>query len=253
MEFIGEIIDIPQKYFDQASTQFHPELLGKRLHELENLEVTVAPLGEGVISTRDLRCWFHQAMAKSIIENEKDRLKQTIGQQEKPFMSGRQTAVLLYLSEKGSLEIDGFGFSRIGSTRDYVIYKHTGEYALKDYYGQIYLFPDCRVAVSTLARMRPVVMEKYKHPFLRRHSARQEICLTNFHSPLAFTASDAIAALEQGVNALYYGYNYRRRNGYHSLDKLPKEERLVDFEDLRIAPDHHKISSGRVEVKNAYR
>lgn len=250
LDLIWEKIDIPKKYYGLARMLFDPELLRKMLTDLEKIEVTVEPPGEGLIPVQDLRPWVHQALTKKIVEKEKDRLRQKIRERERP-LENQQAAVLLYLAVKGSLEIDGFGFSRIGKTREYLIYKRTGEYALKDFYGRLYLFPDCRVAVTTLGRLTPVVMEKYKHPFLRRHSFGQQVCLGNFPPPPAFTAPGAIAALEQGVNALFYGYNCRRRNGYHSLDRLPREERLVDFEDLRIALDHPKISAGLVEIKNA--
>jgi hypothetical protein len=249
LDLIWEKIDIPKKYYGLARMLFDPGLLRKMLTDLEKIEVTVEQPREGLIPVQDLRPWFHQALTKKIVEKEKDRLRQKIRERER-HLENQQAAVLLYLAVKGSLEIDGFGFSRIGKTREYLIYKRTGEYALKDFYGRLYLFPDCRVAVTTLGRLTPVVMEKYKHPFLRRHSSGQEVCLGNFPPPPSFTAPGAIAALEQGVNALFYGYNYRRRNGYHSLDRLPREERLVDFEDLRIAPDHPKISSGQVEIKN---
>lgn len=249
LELICGKVDIPQKYYDQARMIFDPRLLEKMLTDLEKIEISVEPLREGVIPVPELRQWFYQAIRKRIVEKEKDRLKQKIAGE--PHLNDQQAAILLYLARKGSLEIDGFGFSRIGKTSEYLIYKRTGEYVLKDFYGRLYLFPDCRVAVSTL-RLKPVVMEKYKHPFLRRHSCGQEICLTNFTPPSAFTVRNAITVLEEGVNALFYGYNYRRRNGYHSLDRLPREERLVDFEDLRIASDHPKISSGQVEVKNVY-
>lgn len=250
LDLICGKIDVPQKYYDQARMIFDPRLLGKMLTDLGKIEITVEQLREGVIPAPGLRQWFYQALTKRIVEKEKDRLKQKMGGE--PHLNNQQVAILLYLAGKGSLEIDGFGFSRIGKKKEYLIYKRTGEYALKDFYGRLYLFPDCRVAVSTLGRLKPVVMEKYKHPFLRRHSCGQEICLRNFTPPSGFTARNAITVLEEGVNALFYGYNYRRRNGYHSLDRLPREERLVDFEDLRIAPDHPKISSGQVEVKNVY-
>jgi hypothetical protein len=250
LDLICEKIDIPQKYYDQARMIFEPGLSRKMLTDLEKIEITVEQLGEGLIPVQDLRQWFYKAITQRIVEKEKDRLKKKIGGEQ--HLKNQLAAVLLYLAGKGSLEIDGFGFFRIGKTREYLIYKRTGEYVLKDFYGRLYLFPDCRVAVTTLGRLRPVVMEKYKHPFLRRHSSGQEICLTNFTPPPAFTARDAITVLEEGVNALFYGYNHRRRNGYHSLDRLPREERLVDFEDLRIAPGHPKISSGQVEIKNAY-
>jgi hypothetical protein len=248
---ISEKGEIPRKYYQQARRLLDRQLLRKRLAELEKIEVTPGPLGEGVIPPGELRAWFHQALTGRILEQEKARWRQKLGEGE-PLLNPQQAALLLYLTARGSLEIDGFGFSRLGKTEEYLIYKRTGAYALKDFYGRLYLFPDCRVAVSTLGRLRPVVLERYKHPFLRRQAPGQEICLGNFQPPPAFSAAHAITALEQGVNALYYGYDYRRRNGYHSLDRLPMEERLVDFEDLRVGPEHPKISTGEVEIKNAY-
>jgi hypothetical protein len=253
LALISEKIDIPGKYKQRSRRLSDPELSRKLLAYLDDLVVTVEPIRDGVIAAQDLRQWFYQAITERILQKEKDRLKQKIAQEEQLSKNHRQQAgVLMYLAGKGSLEIEGFGFSRIGKTSDYLIYKRTGEYALKDFYGRPYLFPDCRVAISTAGRLSPIVLESYKHPFLRRHAARQGICLRHFTPPQAFTAADAITALEEGVNALFYGYNCRRRNGYHSLDRLPLEERLVDFEDYRIAPDHPKISSGQVEIKNAY-
>jgi hypothetical protein len=253
LALICEKIDIPGKYKQRIRRLSDPELTRKLLAHLDNLVVTVEPIRDGVIAAQNLRQWFYQAITERILQKEKDRLQQKLAQDEQLSKNHWQKAgVLLYLAEKGSLEIEGFGFSRIGKTREYLIYKRTGEYALKDYYGRFYLFPDCRVAISTAGRLRPIVLEKYKHPFLRRHTAGQDICLRHFTPPPAFTAAAAITALEEGVNTLFYGYNCRRRNGYHSLDRLPREERLVDFADYRIGPEHPEISSGQVEIKNAY-
>jgi hypothetical protein len=253
LEFIGEKIDLPGKYKQRLRRLSDPELSRKLLAYVDNLVVKLDPIRDGRIAAADLCQWFYQAITERIWQKEKDRLQQKIAQGEQLSQHHWQKAgVLLYLAQKGALEIEGFGFSRIGKTREYVIYKRTGEYALKDFYGRLYLFPDCRVAISTAGRLKPVVLEKYKHPFLRRHAARQDICLKHFPASQAFTAGAAITALEEGVNALFYGYNCRRRNGYHSLDRLPQEERLVDFEDYRVGPDHPKISSGEVEIKNAY-
>ncbi|MFZ5450983.1 MAG: hypothetical protein ACOZF2_03780 [Thermodesulfobacteriota bacterium] len=244
---------IPPKYKRLRERLDNPELLRKLLAYLDNLAVTVEPIREGRIRVQELRRWFYQAISAQILQKEKDRVRQKIARDEQLSKHQRQKGeVLLFLAAKGSLEIEGFGFFRIGKSGEYVIYKRTGEYALKDYYGRPYLFPDCRVAIATAGRLRPLVLEKYKHPFLRRHAPGQDICLQHFTPPPAFNATAAVTALNEGVNALFYGYNYRRRNGYHSLDRLPLEERLVDFEDYRIDPDHPKISSGQVEIKNAY-
>jgi hypothetical protein len=142
--------------------------------------------------------------------------------------------ILLYVAQKGSLEINGFGFTRIGTSDDYLIYKRTGEYRLKDYYGRSYLFRDCRVAVPTFSPFKPVVMEKYKHPFLYAHDSGQEICMHRFYPPQQFSAENTIHLLEEGINALLYGYDARRRNGYHSLDRTREYIKTVEFEDYRV-------------------
>lgn len=252
LDLICRKIDLPRNYYQRGRRLSDPEVLRKKVAYLENLGETAEPLREGIMAVQDLRQWFYQAITRRIVDQEKDRLQQMIDQREQFSQDHRrQAALLLYLAEKGSLEIEGFGFSRMGKNREYLIYRRTGEYALKDFYGRLYLFPDCRVAISTWG-LKPVVLEKYKHPFLRRHAAGQAICLRHFTPPSVFTAAHAITALEEGINALFYGYNCRRRNGYHSLDRLPRQECLVDFEDYRIGPDHPKISSGKLEIKNAY-
>jgi hypothetical protein len=65
------------------------------------------------------------------------------------------------------------------------------------------------------------------------------------------SAGNVISALEQGLAALYSGFNPRLRNGYHSLDPLTQIRRSLDFTDYRISPDHPDIVSGKVEVTNA--
>ena len=83
----------------------------------------------------------------------------------------------MYLADKGALEMDGFGCTRLKNGQDYRIYKRTGPYALQDYYGRLYLFPDCRVAATTAGRLRPVVVDRCKHPFLRQDGPGQDIWL----------------------------------------------------------------------------
>jgi len=121
-----------------------------------------------------------------------------------------------------------------GYKGEYFVYKRIGEFVLKDYYARSYLFPACRVAVSTYTPFRPFVMEKYKHPFLLRHKSGQEICMQHFAPPNEFTAENAIRIIEEGLTALRYGYNARRRNGYHSLDRTWVYIPTIDFEDYRI-------------------
>jgi hypothetical protein len=77
-------------------------------------------------------------------------------------------------------------------------------------------------------------MEKYKHPFLFGHKSGQEICIKNFVPSDELSVKNIVRTLEEGLTALYYGYDARRRNGYHSLDKTWVDIPTIDFEDYRI-------------------
>ncbi len=207
---------------------------------------------DGPVSARDLRRHLRRTFRAALDLREHGGFRKAVRAMT-ALAGGDPDAlgVLLRVATEGFLEIDGFGFQRIGTSHDYVIYKRTGEYALKDYYDRVYLFPDCRVAVST-RDLTPVVLERYKHPFLRRWEPHQPICLRHYKPPRTFSAAAAVEALEEGLNALYYGYNARRRNGYHSLDRSTIFDRPVDFDDLKVSRDHPKIASGAVAVTNDF-
>ncbi|MGI0015460.1 MAG: hypothetical protein ACREBU_18745, partial [Nitrososphaera sp.] len=161
---IREKINIPGRYYEDATKFVDRGVLLAVLDELQGQGARIEPPKDGLIEGRTLREWLLKAMELKIVEREKDRLRQTLQEREQFVEAERKDiATLLYIAEKGSLEIDGFGFSRMGLTDEYLIYKHTGEYALKDFYGRIYLFPDCRVAVSTIVPLRPLVIDTYKH------------------------------------------------------------------------------------------
>ena len=171
-----------------------------------------------------------------MLASEQDRIAEAL-QARRQFTQAKSEhiAILLYIADTGSLEIDGFGFTRNNSYKgEYLVYKRTGDYILKDYYARSYLFPDCRVAVSTYTPFRPFVMEKYKHPFLLGYSSGQEICMRNFKPPDELTAKNLIRILEEGLTALRYGYDARRRNGYHSLDKIWVHIPTIEFDDYRM-------------------
>lgn len=208
---------------------------------------------DGLYSGRELQEWLASEMAEQALSGIRQEVERAIGGLR--ALLGRpveHVALLLYLMDKGTFEVDGFGFQRIGSGPGYTVFKHTGDYALKDYYGRLYLFPDCRVAVVTDRLLKPVVLEKYKHPFLLGFAAGQEICLGNETHAEHFSARAAIEAIEAGIGTLFYGYNSRQRNGYHSLDSTNMYVRGVGFDEYRIPKDHDKIVTGRVEIKNAY-
>ena len=75
--------------------------------------------------------------------------------------------------------------------------------------------------------------------------------LRHFTAPQEFSAANVIAALEEGLATLYYGYNPRLRNGYHSLDPAMQVRRSLDFMEYRIPSDHADVVSEKVEVTNA--
>ncbi|MEW6387696.1 MAG: hypothetical protein AB1491_09310 [Thermodesulfobacteriota bacterium] len=253
LELIGENHRIPPEYQEKARTYLDLEFLRNRLRELEESDEPVEPLKEGLVTSRQLRVWLHQTLAGEFRQEEKERLQEAL--KERGALAAtrsRHLAVMLYLAEVGSLEMEGFGFFRLGWVDDYCIYKRTGKFALKDFYGRPYLFPDCRVAVYTTGSLKPVVLEKYKHPFLSRYAPGQEICLSNFRPSREFTAKNVIRALTEGLNGLFYNYTSRYRKGYHRLDKFWEAGQTFNFDDYRVPRDHPSLVSGEIEIKNDF-
>jgi hypothetical protein len=235
LKLIAEKVDIPQKDYQRSNTFFDLRPFQEALQELDKLDSTFVLPEDGMISSGELSNWLYKALEAQIIGKERTRLKGEVLKREQLVEAVKDDlGVLLFVAEKGSLEIDGFGFIRVGKGDDYLIYKRSGEYILKDYYGRSYLFPDCRVAVPTFNPFRPVVIEKYKHPFIYAHDSGQEICLTGFNPPQEFSAKNIIQVLEEGINALLHGYDARRRRGYHSLDDPRQYVKTVEFVDYRI-------------------
>jgi len=241
LKLIAEKVDVPPREYERTNTVFDLKPLQEALKELEKLDSTFKLPKDGIISSSELNHWLQKALRAQVVEKERTRLSNEVLRREQLIASvDEDMDILLYVAQKGALEINGFGFTRIGTTDDYLIYKRTGEYRLKDYYGRSYLFRDCRVAVPTFSPFKPVVMEKYKHPFLYAHDSGQAICMHRFYPPQQFSAENAIHLLEEGINALLYGYDARRRNGYHSLDRTREYVRTVEFEDYRIPPGEQK-------------
>jgi len=235
LDLVGEKIDVPKRYHEEAEAFLNIGILKEMLTAIEKQETSIDPPKNGLQSARELREWFIKAIDVKILEREYERLKQALEIRKQFSRTKRKhIGILLYIADMGSLEIDDFGFNRIRSDDEYLVYKHTGEYILKDYYARSYLFPDCRVAVYTYGLFRPIVMEMYKHPFLLWHRSGQEICMRDFYPPTEFTPENIINALEEGINALLYGYDSRKRNGYHSLDKTTHLVETVEFGEYVI-------------------
>jgi hypothetical protein len=254
----GEILDlirarlqVPPRFEEKARRFLDLNPLKAAVQHLETARIESSPTPEGLVPVATLRAWWEKTLTARLLGEERARLLKELKDREHwAAAQEHRLAVLLYLADRGSLELDGFGFTRLRQGQDYRIYKRTGPYVLKDFFGRLYLFPDCRVAVATLGRLRPVVVDHYKHPFLRQHGSGQAICVGPETQHLTFSAKNVVQALEEGINALLYSYDSRRRLGYHRLDALPGMMRLVDFEDYRIPQDHPLVVSGHVEGKN---
>lgn len=236
LEWIRRRINIPDRFQRRADELLGPERLRRRWRELHALERPVPPPVDGLCRAEVLRTWFEAAVAAHMVSRERHLARQALSECERTGPGcGRQLALLLYLEEQGRFEVDGFGVEKIGAGGHYLIYKRTGPFELKDYYGRRYRFPDCRVAVPSGGPFRPLVLETYKHPFLPAQARKQEICLPGGYAyPNAFSAAAVIRLLEDGINALLYGYDPRRRNGYHSLDPVLQYVKDLEFVDYRV-------------------
>jgi hypothetical protein len=235
LELIHSKLDIPQSFMEKVDLILNPKPLQQRLNDLDKLKLTVEPLPDGPSTGKAFSRWLNKALVFQIIADERESLEGELRERGRMGESKRRhVATLLYMEEEGSFELDGFGFRRIGTGDDYLIYKRTGEYILKDYYARSYRFPDCRVAVSTTRALKPFVVESYKHPFLMGHAPGQEICISGHEQPQEFNAENIIRLLEEGISALIYGYDPRRRNGYHSLDPTLYYVKTIEFVEYRI-------------------
>ena len=254
LELIIDQLNISELPSQQTRYSLNIEGLKEALFKLEKIKYQPGELQPGLISRNKFEAWFFESLKNKIIEDEKKRLQKIISRRQKFVDTNEKLlTVLLSVAEKGSLEIDGFGFYATSLKGEFIIYKRTGAYALKDYYGRTYLFPDCRVAINTNGSLAPFVIENYKHPFLQKHAPGQKICMRNTVLPTVFNAKNVIFALQEGINALLYGYDYRRRNGYHSLDSVPLPGGSINFDDYMIPRDHPVLKNGLVQITNEFR
>ncbi|MGQ9920386.1 MAG: hypothetical protein ACUVRZ_03545 [Desulfobacca sp.] len=203
-------------------------------------------------SAAGLRQWLQTALQARILAQEIRRGQEELAaRQAWADLPAQQLALLLAIAAQGAVAVADVGFFRDPKRPGvYWVYKRSGAFVLQDYYGRPYLFPDCRVAVCSAGPYQPVVWDTYKHPLLRRWAPRQPICLTDYQAPQEFSATAMIRALQEGLNALYYGYNSRKRNGYNSLDDYGRHRSLVTFADWRLPPDDPRLLRGELEVKN---
>ena len=133
LKLIAEKVDVPAKNYERSDTFFDLRPFQAALEELDKLGSKFVLPDDGIISSAELGNWLYRALEIHIIDKERARLKDEVYKRRKLLEAAAENLdILLYIAEKGSLEIDGFGFLRVGSGDDYLIYKRSGEYILKD-------------------------------------------------------------------------------------------------------------------------
>ncbi len=254
LDLISREIKVPTRFLAEARRLTDVLSVQEKLKNIAGIQTPEIPNSSGIISAKSLGKLVLKALEAKIVEEEKVRIASLIqGREQFANLQEKYIALLLFIKETGSLELNGCGFFRNGSSTEYYVYVRTGEYALKDSYDRVYLFPDCRVGVSTNGPLVPYVLDKYKHPFLKGFEKMQKICVRGDFVPAwKFNASGAIHALEEGINALFHGYNSQRGNGYHRLDNMRFEKTSIVFEEFRVLRDDPKIVTGEVEIKNDF-
>ena len=83
LDFVGDRIDIPKSFREQADKSVDSGPLLKRLNDLERLEHEVEPLRDGLISSEAFRCWLHKALEMQILDKEIARLKKRLQDRER--------------------------------------------------------------------------------------------------------------------------------------------------------------------------
>jgi hypothetical protein len=257
LEFIIKKEKIPlDKYRKKVRQETDYASLERAITYLRSLEKTTRLPQNGPIQSSALDSWLSSAVENSIVTKEaqlKGRIlsmKQVLKKKEVD-----QRAVMLYLTKKGKLEIGGFGFME-GEDSEYLVYAHTGEYALESRKGKIFHFRDCKVAVPVDSDYidSPLVIDNYKHPFLQNCEPMQDICIVDGGNGGQPTAKNIIKNIEEGINTLFYGYTLNGHfGGYQPLNgdfESDEDDYDISFRSYRIKKDDRRLKSGKLEIKN---
>jgi hypothetical protein len=243
---IASSVSIPESYYKKADELYNTSDLVKDISRLESKGRTMMSAPDNITTAQELDSWFLAALEESILSTELEVLKRAmITRSEVSSKNKEYIATLLYLQDKPSFELDGFGFQKSGEGRSskYTVYARTGKYALKEFGsrgGYVYLLGDAKVAIQT-EDMWPKVLGSYRHPFLSGGGGR--LCIVHYNSPGTFNGPNAIKALTTGLNTMFYGYI--RSDSFHPYNHLD------DGGYDRISENDPRIKSGEIEIKNA--
>lgn len=248
IQMISSTMDIPPEYYNKAEQLYDTSGLIKKISELE-LQGGAISTPDSITSAKEIDKWFANSLKDHILSTELEVLKQALVTRSEISSKNKEyIATLLFLQNKHSFEFGGVGFEKgteSSTEYGYTVYVHTGEYALQDFDGSVYLMGDCKVSIST-QDLWPRVMGRYNnryiHPFLNRNGG-SSLCITDYQAPHRFTGENAIKALTTGLNTVFYGYMHTPF--FHPYDKLDSGRYT------RISENDPRIKSGKIEIKNA--
>ena len=241
---INENAKIPKEYYNQAKNIYRFDDSEKTLDKIKMQELkTAQKFPEGIVWTKTLETVLKRALENGILNERIKGMKEEIRLKEEIFKKSLDyAATMLYLKDAKDFELENFGFIR-KSKNDYVAYIKTEEYALRDFDGKVYLFPPCKVGVHTdnYCDQKPIVLNRYGHPFLPYSGENQYICIGNAKIRGKGLGETMISALEKGINAMLFGYLGNDNPHHHELR---------NFSHLRISANSAKIKSGKVKITN---
>jgi len=250
VDFIEKKIDIPKEYKQQASKLLDEAIYKEYIDIIKklNLDSNITFL-EGIIKKEQLENILTKAIEIKIIKEKKKEIEESINLIKEN--NAKHLALLLYFKNVKHFSIENFGFEKEESK--YLVYVKLKEYALQDFDGQIYLFPPCKVGtyVSLTEISNPIVIDKYKHPFLRDYASNQRICIKDFEIKGDTLGEKIISVLEQGISTLLYGYFSTDFEGYRYLNGKDRYGPTLSFDEYKIKEDDPRIKSGEIIITNA--
>jgi hypothetical protein len=256
LSLVKERTTIPDRYYQEARgfcKLDDIEYALKRLEEINNPEIP-----SGLFNAKMLETILIDEIEGVIVKKSRKELEGNIElKKELVSKKAEHIAALLYLKEAERFELENFGFIREHDAT-YTIYKKLEPYALREFNGDVYLFPECIVGFNVPSSTNvgvpiPLVLNEYKHPFLPGHSEHQKICIRDFRNTEEKPNERIITALNMGVDTILYGYfNQIGFFGFHSLDGRVHNTQYhhSTFGEYRISEDDPRIKNGTVVITN---
>jgi len=263
LSMISEKVEIPKRYYEEAGGFCETDEFLDAVRNLNSLRTDRQEFPKGLMETSALEPVLNKAIERCIIgEKVKGLENEIMLKKEMNRKNLDYIATMLYMKDAENFELGNFGFIKNYTGPNYndlayAIYVKTGEYALRDFDGKIYLFPSCRVGTGITKEGNiqedPFVLDEYKHPFLYSWDNNMEICVGDARTRGNSKIEDAIICLEAGVNALLFGYfNEEDFNGYNYLNGTHNAGNSVDFDNYLTSEDDPRIKSGKVPITNDF-